>query len=335
MATDTKKQTGVVLKKDPRQMQFKTTLESNGFREALRTALPRHIQPARMIRVVLAAMQQQPKLLECNPDTVFLSIMRAASCGLEPDGGALGHGYLVPFWSGKNSQLECQFIPGYRGLVQLARNSGDIKDVIGEVVYEKDHFEYELGLAPILKHKRNDDADDPGGLKYAYAIAEFRDGGKKFIVMNKREVLAIKARTQSKTRDGKIVGPWKDDEAEQWKKTAVRRICKQLPLSADRSQDIAVAEGEAVTRSMVVEAAAPVLTQDPQVLLEQPAPGEVAPGQEEEPAELLDFGIVLGAAKTPEEVHQMAAEIRSKLPDDSRVDELLVAVEQAMAGLKG
>ena len=212
---------------DPRVGAFGSLLKGDSFQNALKAALPRTITVDRMIRVVLSAMTQAPKLLDCTPESVLLSVLRAAAMGLEPDGGPLGQGYLVPYFNGKTKRTECQFIPGYRGLVKLARNSGEIASVTAEVVYERDSFHYELGLDPKLTHKRNDEAPDPGKLTHCYAVARFRDGEKEFVVLNAREV--AKVRESSKAQSG----PWFDHEPEMWKKTAVRRLCKMLPLATD------------------------------------------------------------------------------------------------------
>lgn len=236
--------------------------------QALRAALPKHIKLDSFVRVTLAAMQTSPKIFECSQESILLSLMRAASYGLVPDGGALGHGYLVPFWNGKAKRNDCQFVPGYRGLIKLARNSGEVADVWAEVVYEADmqppgKFRYELGLEQTLEHKRNDDAEDAGQLLYAYAVARFKDGEKRFVVMNRREVLAIKAKTASRTKEGDVFGPWNDHEAEMWKKTAVRRLSKMLPLSpevaAAMNQD---EESEAIDAFSSVSVTVPQLPQE-------------------------------------------------------------------------
>lgn len=228
-------------KMDPRAKAFKEMFESPRFQMSLKQVLPRHVTSERIVRVVLAGMTQNPELLECTPETLMLSLMRAAAMGLEPDGGALGQGYLVPFnvkvkQGGQEIwQKQCQFIPGYRGLVKLARNSGEVADVWAEVVYEKDEFDYDLGLDQKLTHKRNDEVADPGPLKYVYAVARFRDGEKKFVVMNKREIEKVKGSSKS---SGSRFSPWTAWEEEMWKKTAVRRLCKLLPLSVEASQAI-------------------------------------------------------------------------------------------------
>lgn len=228
----------IVIQADKRQVGFKQLFEGDSFKRTIASVLPKHLTADRMVRVVLSAIQSSPKLLECEPGTVVLSVLRAAAYGLEPDGGPLGQGYLVPFWSGKNKRLECQFIAGYRGLCKLARNSGEVGDIWAEVVYEADEFTYELGLDPKMNHVRNDAAADPGPLKYVYAVARFKDGNKRFVVMNKAEIEKIKATSASKDKNGNLVGPWVDWESEQWKKTAVRRICKMLPLSVEQQSQV-------------------------------------------------------------------------------------------------
>jgi len=220
---------GLAIKSDPRAMQFKHLLEGGSMQKAIKAALPKHISLERFVRVVIGVIGQSKDLLNCTPESVLVSLMRAASMGLEPDGGPLGQGYLVPFGR------ECQFIPGYRGLIKLARNSGEVADVWAEVVYAADTFEYDLGLEPSLKHRRNDDVADAGALKYAYSVARFRDGEKRFVVLNRREVEKIKAVSKSAKSE---YSPWKTWESEMWKKTAVRRLCKLLPLSVDVQRQV-------------------------------------------------------------------------------------------------
>jgi recombination protein RecT len=245
------------LKSNPNAIAYRNLINGDPFRAALTAALPKHLKVEHFIRVALAAMQRSPKLFECSPESVLLSLMRAAAMGLEPDGGVLGHGYLVPYWNSKTRKYDCQFIPGYRGLIRLAHNSGDVADVWAEVAYEKDLFSYELGLEPKLQHKRNDVVDDPGPLRYAYAVARFRDGERKFVVLNKRDIDRIKSASASRDKSGKIVGPWLDWESEMWKKSAVRRLCKMLPLSVEVQREIETLDPDAVALTQQAVAAIP------------------------------------------------------------------------------
>jgi recombinational DNA repair protein RecT len=56
--------------------------------------------------------------------------------------------------------MQAKFIPGYRGLIVLARRSGEISNIYAEAVYEGDRFEVELGLTPKLLHVPNYDSDE-------------------------------------------------------------------------------------------------------------------------------------------------------------------------------
>ena len=222
-------------------------------------ALPSHIKPERMLRVAATAIQRTPKLLECSEISVVKAIVEASQLGLEPD-GVLGQAYLVPY--GK----ECQLIPGYRGLINLARRSGEIKDVMAEIVYEKDEFDYQKGTEPKLVHKPSRDAD-PGPMIGAYAIAFFRDGGNHYEFMFKGQIDAIRRRSKAANN-----GPWVTDYEEMAKKTVTKRLCKWLPMSVElahamsleaaadrREYDFDVTSGKPVAPASVLDQ----LTADP------------------------------------------------------------------------
>ena len=67
--------------------------------------LPKHITPERMVRIALNAIQNTPKLAECDQKSFLGAIMRSAQLGLEPD-GVLGQAYLIPFWNNRKKQNE-------------------------------------------------------------------------------------------------------------------------------------------------------------------------------------------------------------------------------------
>jgi recombination protein RecT len=118
-------------------------------------------------------------------------------------------------------------IIGYRGLIDLARRSGQISRIEAHPAYEKDRFKIQFGLNPILEHEP-DLSGDPGPMILVYAVAELRDGTKQVEVMTKKQVDGIRARSKA----GKS-GPWVTDYDEMAKKTVVRRLCKYLPLSVE------------------------------------------------------------------------------------------------------
>jgi recombination protein RecT len=206
---------------------IRTLLEKSKPQIAL--ALPRHLSADRMLRVAMTSIQRTPSLLACNQATLIGAVIQAAQLGLEPD-GVLGHAYLVPF------KDTCQLIIGYKGYIDLARRSGQLSTIYARVVYSKDQFEYSFGLNETLSHIPSRE-DDPGDLVFAYAVIKMKDGSQQFDVMSRREIKAIQERSPA----GKS-GPWITDEAEMWKKTIIRRVCKMAPLSVEVSRAVALDE---------------------------------------------------------------------------------------------
>ena len=207
----------------------KTLLDKS--KSAIASRLPKHVTADRLMKVALTAINKTPALLACTQDSLLMSIMQAAELGLEP-GGALGEGYLVPY--GKT----CQFIPGYRGLISLARRSGQIISLEAHVVHAEDAFTFELGLESKLVHVPNLEKDDAGPLRFVYAVAKLQGGGVQFEVMSRAQVEAIRKRSKAGNN-----GPWVSDYEEMARKTVVRRLFKYLPVSVELAQALELQAG--------------------------------------------------------------------------------------------
>jgi recombination protein RecT len=193
-------------------------------------ALPRHLDPDRLARIATTVMRQTPQLGQADPASFLGALMTCAQLGLEP--GPLGHAYLVPFRNGRSGTVEVTFIPGYRGLIDLARRSGQVQSVQARVVYDSDAFDYAFGLNPRLDHVPSGRL---GVVTHAYAVVRYKgDEGADFDVMTKAEVDAIRARSKSSEK-----GPWVTDYAEMAKKTVLRRLLKSAPMSVEYQQAIA------------------------------------------------------------------------------------------------
>lgn len=190
-------------------------------------ALPRHMDPDRLARIATTVMRQTPQLGQADPASFLGALMTCAQLGLEP--GPLGHAYLVPFKNNRSGTTEVTFIPGYRGLVDLARRSGQVQSVSARVVRAGDLFAYEFGLEPKLTHQPDGDVDKP--VTHVYAVIRYKDGGYDFDVMTLAEVEAIRRRSRASDN-----GPWKTDYAEMAKKTVLRRLLKTAPMSVEYQQ---------------------------------------------------------------------------------------------------
>lgn len=191
----------------------------------IKLALPKHLSPERLLRIAMTSVQKTPELLDCDRTSLLGAVIQAAQLGLEPD-GVLGHGYLIPF-KGK-----VQFIPGYRGMIDLSRRSGQLSTIYAEVVHANDTFAYEMGLHPTLTHKPSED-ENPGEMTHVYAVAKLKDGGEQFCVLSKRQVMAIKAKSAAANSSRSPWNTGENDFEEMCKKTAIRRLWKMLPVSVE------------------------------------------------------------------------------------------------------
>lgn len=205
----------------------------NRNKQSLMEVIPKHLNAERMAKLALVAASRQPLLLQCTPESILRSVMDASALGLEPNTG-LGLAYLVPYKNNKAGVWESQFIPSYKGLVDLARRSGNIISIEAHVVRKADKFECEFGLSPKLVHVPAFDVDDAGPVRLVYAVARLADGGTQAEVMTMQEI--NKVRTCSRAGD---FGPWKEWPEEMAKKTVVKRLCKMLPLSTELQSAIA------------------------------------------------------------------------------------------------
>jgi recombination protein RecT len=262
-------------------------LASPKVKAQIATALPRHMTPERMTRIALTELRKTPKLQECEPASFLGAVVQCAQLGLEP-GSALGHAYILPFDKRKKVggtwqtvATEAQVIVGYRGMIDLARRSGQVSSIDARAVHEGDVFECAFGLESSLKHIPN--LDDPKRtdkpLRCVYAVARMKEGGTQFEVMSRHEIEAIRGR--SKAADS---GPWTTDYTAMALKTVIRRLFKYLPVSIELQTAVSLDErGEAGISqdlAMVIDADAAVIPDAPELpepAAIDPATGEIKP----------------------------------------------------------
>lgn len=262
-------------------------------RTQLETILPKHITPEKFLRVVFVQMQKTPDLAQCTKESIYSSMMAAGERGLIPDGY---HGHLIPFWKSdrKSGQRwrECQFIPDYKGIMLLARQSGDVLDVFPASIREHDHFEYELGFNRKLVHRPNL-LGDRGDIVAVYCVVELKDGAKTFGPgpMTVEEIERVRARSRAAQS-----GPWVTDwEAMAWK-TVIKRTLKFVAQSPELRSIIDLDDSQYSTEPAPAAPAEVTI----EGLIAEAGPGEVSRETETPEPEPLSGG---GAIKTgPEDI---------------------------------
>jgi len=213
-------------KQKPPVVQFREFLEKG--KTQIAAALPAHLTPDRMIRLALTEFSKNPALQRCNQMSVFGAIIQASQLGLEV--GVLGQAYLVPY------KDTCTLIPGYKGLIALARRSGEVTSIETNIVYEKDEFTLVLGIDSVFTHKPYLDGDR-GNPRLVYGVAKFKDGGHHFEWMSISDVNKIRSRSKASSS-----GPWVTDYEQMVRKTLIRRMMNYLPMSIELSAAIQLSD---------------------------------------------------------------------------------------------
>ena len=203
----------------------------------LRSLLPQAMTVDKFQGIVVAAVADNMDLLDCDRGSLLKACLSAAELGLSLN-KSMGEADILKVWDGRLKKNVAQFRPRYKGLMKLALQAGEVLKIESRLVYSKDVFEVEQGIDPRIIHKHG--LSDRGEKIGAYCVWKLKNGESQFEIMSKEEILAIRDRSSSKTKDGTIVGPWKTDEAEMWRKTVVRRASKYMPLSTEAQRAVMV-----------------------------------------------------------------------------------------------
>lgn len=194
--------------------------------DQIKKALPSVLTGERFSRMILTAMSSTPQLQQCTPKSFLGAMMQAAQLGVEPN-TPLGQAYLIPY---KNKgTLECSFQLGYKGLIDLAYRSGEVKDIQAHEVHENDVFEYELGLEPKLKHVPA--TSNRGPVIMYYAVFHTKDGGYGFEVMSAEDIREHAKKYSKAYSSG--YSPWTTNFDEMAKKTVLKKCLKYAPLKTE------------------------------------------------------------------------------------------------------
>lgn len=198
-----------------------------GYEDRITKTLPACINPKRFMEVA-ASMAVNSDLSKCDPNSIGKAVYQCAQLGLMP--GPLGHVYIIPFGG------TATVIPGYKGLIELARRSKRFGPVSVDLVFQGEEFTYwndERGRhfkhVPDFKIRFAPDAVLVCGYCTAYI-----DDYPQPEVMPAEEIWEIQRRALEKA--GTRNTPWKTDTDEMQKKTILRRASKMWPLTTELAE---------------------------------------------------------------------------------------------------
>jgi recombination protein RecT len=206
------------------QFDIGRSLKDN--QKSYEAVLPKGLSIDRFFAAVINAYKTNPKLQSCDRGSLFMAVRQAAELGLEP-GGALGHGWLLPY------KGMVKFITGYRGWIVLAKRTGNVNINIPRVVYEGDRFEFQFGYHEDIQHFPNKDLseEDPAKITHVYVTATLPDGTRMFEVLPKWKIDLARSCSESANSE---YSPWKRFYDEMAKKTVIKALAKILPIESEQ-----------------------------------------------------------------------------------------------------
>ncbi|MGL5097391.1 MAG: recombinase RecT [Planctomycetia bacterium] len=182
-------------------------------------------QAPALLRALYTECQKQPSLLNCTPESLFGCTIQTAQLGLML-GATLGQCYLIPF-GGKAT-----LIPGYKGYIQLVNRSGQVGVITAYTVYDGDRYSVEYGTSPKIHHAPGDYPD--------LAAVERRQSIAYYAVCATKQGTVFQSLTRAeaelhrkKFSLQKGGGPWVNHFDAMAMKTAIIKLCKYLPMSAE------------------------------------------------------------------------------------------------------
>lgn len=181
------------------------------------------------VATLLLMAKNQPKIAASTPESLGAAMMACVHLDLMPNTPAQ-YAFVIPYLNGKTKKYESQFQIGYKGLVELAYRSGQIKSISAEVVFPTDKFKVELGTKRKLTHVPdfNIDRTDSRKVTHVYATVTLLTGEVVFEVMGRSELDKVQKTAKAASSDA----PWASWWVEMAKKTVVKRILKLLPSSS-------------------------------------------------------------------------------------------------------
>jgi recombination protein RecT len=183
---------------------------------------------------VASLVGSNPKLDECTRQSLFSACLTAAALNL-PINQNLGFAYIIPFNNRKEGVVEAQFQMGYKGFIQLAQRSGQIKLINVRDVREGEIADENFVTGEMVFKK----ADDREKLKVVGYLGylELTSGFRKQLYINVADLIKHSTKYSQTAKSG--YGLWKTDFDAMAAKTVIKKLLsKYAPMSADLEKAI-------------------------------------------------------------------------------------------------
>ncbi|MFS8215593.1 RecT family recombinase [Paenibacillus polymyxa] len=196
-------------------------------------AMPTSFNKTRFLQNCMAVLQDTKDIEQCDAKSVARTMLKGAFLGLDFFNKEC---YAIPYNENLGTKdkprwiKSLQFQTDYKGEKKLAKkySTRKVKDIYAKLVREGDAFSEEIeGGQPTINFKPLPFND--GVIRGAFAVALFEDGGMIYETMSLKEIEKTRD-DYSKQSTGKA---WTKSPGEMYKKTVLRRLCKNIELDFD------------------------------------------------------------------------------------------------------
>jgi recombination protein RecT len=205
--------------------------------DSKREALPKNFNQTRFLQNSMTILQDTYGIEKCDAVSVARTMLKGAFLGLD----FFNKECYAIVYAGKVS-----FQTDYKGEKKLAKkfSVNPIKEIYAKVVREGDEFSEEIIAGQqSINFKPQPFNDSP--IRGAFAIVTFDDGTMSYDSMSTKEIEEIKENFSKKSKDtDEFSKAWRVTPGEMYKKTVMRRLCKNIELDFDTiEQKLAFEDG--------------------------------------------------------------------------------------------
>ena len=203
------------------------------------------ISPDRFIRTAITAATSQASLVaDVSFQSLWDALLKACRDRLLPDGK---QGAIVPY-KGKAT-----WIPMYRGLLDRFEQSGEYKWITANL-HREDDLAWDIWIDEHGQHFMHRPGPGMGDVIETYAAALTKSGGFFLTVITEPDMNRIRAASRARAEES----PWQQWTDQMRLKSAIRRLCKTLPMPHELDELMDEDEEAAFGKSSPVALAPPV-----------------------------------------------------------------------------
>ena len=181
----------------------------------------------RLKTVFMIAVQQNPDILKCTPESLRRELSKCAADGLVPDSK---EAVLLPYFDNKEKVFLANYQPMVHGVIKRLRELGGVFQIVCNLVYANDIYEENEADPDSLVHRSPGLNEPRGEVVGGYVI--FRDEQKRIMHFEKMSREAFdNVRKASKSPNSPAWVKWFE---EMCRKVVLRRGSKYLSTNNDK-----------------------------------------------------------------------------------------------------